>query len=92
MKAKPQKKDCPVCGKCLDIDTYLPGEAGNEPATIEPGDITFCFSCRTVLIFNDALNIVTPDEDKLWEITHDPDFHHFVNQIDQARKQKINLN
>lgn len=92
MRSAPQNKDCPVCGKCLDINTYVPGEAGKAPVEVEPGDITFCFECRTVLVFNDSMNVVTPDEQTLYEVTHDPDFYHFVNQIDQARKNKINLN
>lgn len=96
MKAAPQHKNCPVCGKCLDINTYipaLPGDDSKKPIKeIEPYDVTFCFECRTVLVFNQALNIVTPDEDMLYEITHDPDFHRFIGQIDQARKNKPNLN
>jgi hypothetical protein len=92
MKGKPQNKNCPVCGLPLDINTYVPGQAGKEPVDVESGDVTFCFSCRTVFVINEALNIVIPDEDELYEITHDEGFYHFVNQVDQARKNKINLN
>lgn len=92
MKAEPQNKDCPVCGKCLDIDTYVIGEANQTKAEIQPDDITFCFGCRTVLVFNQALNIVVPDADTLYEITHDPDFHRFINKIDNARSIKPNMN
>jgi hypothetical protein len=98
-KAKPQNKNCPVCGECLDINTFVPAELGEdgtpeekEPVDIKPDDITFCFQCRTVLIINQALNIVVPDDDTLYEITHDEDFYHFINKIDQARKNQINLN
>jgi hypothetical protein len=90
MKGKPQNKSCPVCGHPLDIDTYVPGQP--EPVEIEPGDITFCFECRTIFVFNLALNIVLPDEQTLHKIAHDPDFYRFVDQIDTARKNKINLN
>lgn len=99
MKAKPQHKNCPVCGECLDINTYVPAEIGEdgkpkdkEPVDVNPDDITFCFKCRTVLIFNDALNVVIPDEETLWQIAHSEDFHHFINRIDQAMKIKPNLN
>lgn len=95
MKAKPQHKNCPVCGLPLDINTYIPGEANtkeSELSDIKPGDITFCFSCRTVFVINEGLNIIIPDEDELFDIIHDEDFHNFINQIDQARKNKINLN
>lgn len=92
MKGKAQKKDCPICGNPLDIDTYIPGQASQEPAEIISGDVTFCFKCRTVLVINEALNIVMPEEDVLDKIIHDHDFHNFINQIDQAQKNKIHLN
>lgn len=94
MKAEPQHKNCPVCGNCLDIDTYIPGEQSGPDKSIQvaPDDITFCFECRSVLIFNEALNVVTPTDDELYYITHDPDFHRFIDQIDLARKNKPNLN
>ncbi len=98
LKGKPQNKNCPVCGEGLDINTYVPAEINDkvatdkEPVEITPDDITFCFQCRTVLVFNNALNVVVPDENTLYHITRDPDFHHFVNRIDQARKNKINPN
>lgn len=92
MKGQPLNKNCPVCSGKLDIDTYIPGQASQEPVEVEPGDITFCFSCRTVLVVNEGFNIVMPDERLLWEISSDPDFHTFINQIDNARKNKPNLN
>lgn len=92
MKGIASNKMCSVCGKPLDIDTFVPGESTKEPVEVESGDITFCFNCRTVLIINEAFNIVVPDEDELYEIVHDEDFHYFISQIDDARKNKINLN
>ena len=92
MQAKPQGKNCPVCGKCLDIDTFVVGEKTDDEIEPQPDDVTFCFGCRTVLIFNQALNVVVPDEDAFLEITHDPDFHRFINRIDDARRIKPNMN
>lgn len=96
-KAKPQGKLCPICGEKLDINTYVPeiSEPGIAPkAPIDPmqDDVTFCFKCRTVLVFNESLNVVIPDDYKLYEITHSPEFRHFVETIDTARASKPNLN
>lgn len=92
MKGTAQNKNCPVCGLPLDINTYVPGEASTQPVEVNAGDVTFCFNCRTTLVFNQALNIVVPDEETLFEIEQHPGFHQMVNQIDDARRNKPNMN
>jgi len=92
MKGKPTNQNCPVCNQSLNIDTYVPGAQKIEPVDVETDDITFCFKCRSVLVFDEQLNIVVPDEETLYYITHDPSFHRFISEIDNARKNKPSLN
>lgn len=93
MKVAPLGKNCPVCQKSLDINTFLPGQ-GDVDKSIkpEPNDITYCFNCDSVLVFNEAIEIVVPNEIQLYYIVHDPDFARFVMQIKEARKIKPNMN
>lgn len=93
MKAAPQGKKCPVCGEGLDIDTLVPGQGGIDYSIKpEPDDVSFCFKCRTVLVFNDAMNLVVPNKEQLYYIINDEGFHRFINQIDQAQANKPNMN
>lgn len=50
---------CPHCGSYLDTATGL-----NQVKTPGPGDITFCYYCCNVLIFNNELKPteVTPEQ------------------------------
>lgn len=92
MKGKPTNQVCPACYQSLNIDTFVPGKAINEPIEVQTDDVTFCFSCRTVLILDEYLNIVIPDPETLFYIISDPGFNSFISQIDNARKNKPSLN
>ena len=96
MKSKPINKDCPCCNKPLDINTLVPGQPAmveeSEMPDVEPGDVTFCFQCRTVLVINEALNVVVPDPFTLMQIVGNPNFHSFSNEIDTAMKSTPNMN
>lgn len=93
LKLSAQNKNCPQCGDKLDIDTVVPGQGGiDQSLKPEPGDVTFCFGCRTPIVFNEALNLVVPGEDEMYFIRQDPGFYRMVEQIDAARAAKPNMN
>ena len=48
---------CPECGDKLDRATSPKGE------TPEPGDVSICFNCGTILVFDDKLVSKRPDDE-----------------------------
>jgi hypothetical protein len=92
MKGKPTNQVFPSCSNSLNIDTFVPGTSINEPIEVQTDDVTFCFSCRTVLVFDEDLKIVIPGPEMLFYIISDPGFNMFISQIDNARKNKPSLN
>lgn len=93
LKMEPCGKKCPICSSSLDIDTVVPGSPSIEPGTKpEKGDATFCFQCRSILVFNEALEPVIPTSAQFYAIAHNEGFYHFVKEIEAARAAKPNMN
>jgi predicted RNA-binding Zn-ribbon protein involved in translation (DUF1610 family) len=61
---KTRKQNCPSCGIILNVASDLSGEYSPEP-----GDITICAKCQTILAFGEAMDFrpATADEIKLVE-------------------------
>ncbi len=55
---------CPSCGYRMNAATHVRGEA-----VPRPGDLSLCWGCGTVLIFDEALRSVLPPTD--FELTSD---------------------
>jgi hypothetical protein len=53
---------CPHCGKLLDAVT------SEQPEPPEPGDVTVCLGCATVLLFDEGMQLVLPSPAALDEI------------------------
>lgn len=90
---EPCGKKCQICASSLNIDTVVPGSPAMEPGMKpEKGDATFCFQCRSILVFDEALEPVIPTSVQFYTIAHNRDFYRFVKQIDAARAAKPNMN
>jgi hypothetical protein len=81
---------CPICGYSLDIDTKIIGP--EEQSDPKAGDITMCWNCTSVLIFNKAINLVIPNQKELADITADPRYQLLLNTVTASKRRKINLN
>jgi len=78
-----RKQTCPVCGILLNAASHFDGESSPEP-----GDMTVCSVCKTILAFGEAmdLRLATPEEIKEVE----EELNQTINQLDNRKYTLIN--
>jgi hypothetical protein len=76
--------NCPVCGYLFEVNTAVPGSASLVPSS---GDISFCMSCSTMLIFDDELHLNLPTHEQQAEIEADPGLVAHLLQVKSAIQQ-----
>jgi hypothetical protein len=59
--------NCPCCGKKLDGATSL----DNQPVLPSKGDLSICFYCATVSIFDENLNIKQLTKEEFSQLPED---------------------
>lgn len=55
--------ECPHCGETLDAATGL-----EDGATPDPGDMSICCACGTILMFGQDLLLLEPTRDQLKQV------------------------
>lgn len=63
-KVNTTKQRCPRCGTTLDTAS-CPADDGRVP---QPGDLTICAKCETIMVFNDKGFLRNPTDKELEEI------------------------
>jgi len=58
---------CPTCGKKLDGLT----NPVDDDLDQQPGDVSICFHCGTILVFNENLELVPCSDENLEELDED---------------------
>jgi hypothetical protein len=76
---------CPACGYDLDAATY----AGKEDLRPRPGDVSICFKCANVLVFDVDMKLREPMSAELLEILQDEGVQNLVERL-KTRRQKRN--
>lgn len=75
--------ECPTCRNVMDAATGI-GTPGAGPKRPEPGDITICLCCGTLLVYDLEMQLVFPPEDIRKQIEADPDYKAFLDTIGKA--------
>lgn len=57
-----RKQDCPSCGILLNAASHFEGEASPEP-----GDVTVCATCKTILTFGEAMDLRLATQEEINE-------------------------
>jgi hypothetical protein len=76
---------CTACGAANDA-------ASHEQATPSSGDVSLCWYCGELTLFNEDLTQRAPTEEELAAIKENPAWHLVQNAIDQIHKRKRNEN
>lgn len=80
--------NCPICGYHLEAHTCM-CDANAQPSS---GDITFCFSCSSVLVFNAELILVMASPEQVAELEGDLALMKYLNKIKLALFAEKNRN
>lgn len=85
MPYRVEPSQCPVCETFLDAATGI-----NDHAAIpQPGDITVCLYCTSILEYNNAMSLVTVNRDEI-----EPEVLSLIDMaiasIQQSRQGKLN--
>ncbi len=75
---KTRKQNCPSSGILLNATSHLDGEASPEP-----GDITICATCKTILIFGEAMDLRLATQEEIKEA--EKELNNTINQLDNAK-------
>lgn len=69
MKTFKQKlHECPICLHEMDRCMAYKGDVPPRP-----GDVTICIRCCTLLLFDEDLDVILPNEEELKKLLKDPD-------------------
>lgn len=61
-----RKQSCPVCHILLNAASHLTGDYSPEP-----GDLTICATCRTVLVFGDVMDLLLAPQEEIDKIQNE---------------------
>ena len=73
---------CPWCGYTLDAATAPREPNSKRPA---PGDVSVCFSCAAVSLYDDQLAVRRATDAELAEVMQLPDVRLYVETIKELR-------
>jgi hypothetical protein len=74
---------CPSCGSPLDS---VSNANDNENHAPKEGDITVCFRCGHVLIYQEDGTVRNPTDKEIIEIAGDPDIIRMTNAVARVKK------
>jgi len=75
---------CPECGKSMNKSAAADG-GNTEPWT---GDISLCYECGAICLYDRELQLVKPTEEELKSIRNDSETWFFIGACQQAIHQK----
>ncbi len=75
--AETPSSPCPNCGKVLDKATSANLD-GHKP---RPGDVSVCWKCKAILVFNNDLILMNPAEEELVLIKQHPDIKRILSVL-----------
>jgi hypothetical protein len=75
---------CPTCGKTLDGLT----NPVDDDLDMHPGDISICFYCGTILVFNEELQLVPCTDEYLNDLDEAP--RELLFQIRESILKRLN--
>ena len=73
-------RSCVSCGNLIDAASHV----SNKRLAPRPGDISVCFTCRHVQIFNPDLTLRNLTSDEMHEIAGHPELVR-INKIPKAK-------
>jgi hypothetical protein len=71
---------CPICSYQHEAHTSMTG----AKQTPDAGDVSFCFNCNTMFVFNAELNLVIPTAKELAEIEADEKLMRNISRVRTA--------
>jgi hypothetical protein len=79
---------CPNCGQCLDsAEAISAGIIGLGVKNPQPGDITVCFYCCSIMAFDDQLALRNLTSQEMHEVAGDRRIVALINEIAAVKKE-----